>query len=87
MNDHDLKHIYSTNVDRLNSVLDENSSELWRMIVSAKGEYDEAQFGPFWDHMESEFGIAPTVTEYGEISPLLKVIDEQKFLFFVLKYK
>lgn len=84
----DLRHIYSTNVDRLNTVLDEDYSELWRMIVAARGEwqYDESR-ETFWDYMNSEFGIATTVTEYGEISPKVIVVDQQKFLFFVLKYK
>ena len=84
----DLSRIYSTTEERLNTVLDTRNSEVWRMIRTARKDWEsEIIQETFWDYLEKEAGILVELNNHGDIKLPAKVIDDEKFLIFVLRYK
>ena len=88
----DLSRIYSTTEERLNTILDTRDSEVWRMIRTARKDWEFERESriiqeTFWDYLEREAGILVELNNHGDIKLPAKVIDDEKFLIFVLKYR
>lgn len=84
----DLSRIYSTIKERLNTILDTRNSEVWRMIKTAREDWEsEIIKETFWDYLEKEAGILVELDRDGNIKMPAKVIDDEKFLIFVLRYR
>lgn len=85
-----LKDLYATPDDRLDTILDRNHVKFWRNLRRAKPDsitdpYEVAKY------VLEEYGVELTVTsgEFGSLgyAPEAKIVDEQKYLVFLLKYQ
>lgn len=85
--------LYSTPDSRLDTVgsFTENQIEVWMMIRSANAEYRE-QFGSdfktadWLQWLNDQWGIRIRHLDLG-LDKNYEIVDEEKFLMFVLKYK
>jgi hypothetical protein len=85
-----LKDLYATQDDRLDTILKRGDVNFWRILRRVKpaeltDPYEVAKY------MLAEFGVELTVTtsDFGAIgyAPEARVVDEQKYLMFLLKYQ
>lgn len=86
MSDDSLKNIYSTVEDRINTILSTENSNMWRMIVAARGEWSIHHGGNFRDWLRSTYGVVLNDMDSG-LSTEVEVVDNDLFLIFVLKYR
>jgi hypothetical protein len=87
MSDDSLKNIYSTVEDRIDTILSTENSNMWRMIVAARGEWSKLHLdGNFRDWLRSTYGVVLNDMDSG-LSTEVEVIDNDLFLIFVLKYR
>jgi hypothetical protein len=86
--DYDPAKIYDTQENRLNTILDGKNSEMWRMITNARKDWQLRYDGDtFWDFLEQESGICVSLDSNGFLLLPATIVDQEKFLIFVLKYK
>jgi hypothetical protein len=89
-NNDSLKNLYATAEDRMDTMLDRRHVGFWLMIRKAKppGVGDPHLIAKY---MLDEFGIKLTVTtnDFGALgyAPEAHIVDEQKYLLFLLKYQ
>jgi hypothetical protein len=85
-----LKDLYATQEDRIDTILDRRDVTFWRCLRKAKpanttDPYEIAKY------VLDEFGVELIITigEFGGIgyAPEAKIVDEQKYLIFLLKYQ
>ena len=87
MSDDSLKNIYSTVEDRINTILSTENSNMWRMIVTARGEWSKLNLdGNFRDWLRSTYGVVLNDMDSG-LSTEVEVVDGDLFLIFVLRYR
>lgn len=86
----ELKDLYTTQDDRLDTILDRGHVDFWRMLRKAK---PAELTDPYKvsEYVLAEFGVELTVTtsDFGAVgyAPEAKIVDEQKYLVFLLKYQ
>jgi hypothetical protein len=86
--DYDPQRIYSTKEERLNTILSPENSDMWRMISAARKDWNPVTTtGTFWDFLGREAGILVELDENGSIMLPATVIDQEKYLIFVLRYR
>jgi hypothetical protein len=86
----ELKDLYATSENRLDTILDRSHVDFWRMLRRVKpaaltDPYEIAKF------VLDEFGVKLVVTtsDFGAVgyAPEAEIVDEQKYLVFLLKYQ
>ena len=75
---------YTTHSQRLDTIL---GTDLWVKIKSAQQEYKAAGVNiPFMNWIRSTYGVELQLHTTGEFKPNIKIIDEQKYTYFILKF-
>ena len=88
MSNDSLKNIYSTVEDRIDTILSTENSNMWRMISAARKDWNTVTTTEtFWDFIGREAGISVELDENGSIMLPATVIDQEKYLIFVLRYR
>jgi len=79
---------YSNTEARINTILDFQSSNTWRMIVAARRHWSSVDHGDlnFWQWTEQQWGIHITVNDDGTINHVFTIVDEAKYTMFLLKF-
>ena len=60
-----------------------NLQSLVKEFAEEKGKYETPEL---FEWIENKYGLRPILTTDGEITDDYKVVDEQKFLVYILKY-
>lgn len=85
-----IKDLYATSDSRLDTVLDRSDVAFWRTLRNLKSQLDLGGL-VFQDFLLEEYGIKLTMTsnENGHegFVPKAQIVDEQKYLMFLLKYQ
>ena len=82
------KDLYNTHAARLDTIIGASKS-IWVQIVSAKKEFDLLQIYKeidFYTWLQNTYGVKLTLTPAGEMRLENEILDEQKYLFFMLKH-
>jgi hypothetical protein len=82
------KYLYNTHAARLDTIIGD-SKTMWIQIVSAKREFDNLQIYKqidFYSWLKNEYGVKLKLTPGGEMSLENEILDEQKYLIFMLKH-
>lgn len=82
------KDLYSTQARRLDTIIGD-SKTIWMQIVSAKKEFDLLQIykqTDFYNWLQHTYGVKLQLTPDGEMSLENEILDEQKYLVFMLKH-
>jgi hypothetical protein len=80
---------YKDTVARINTILGNQSTDLWRMVIAAKQDYilqGPHIFVTFWDWLDERWGLQRRVNDDGSLSIEITVADEKKYALFILKY-
>ena len=80
--------LYSTRARRLDTIIGD-SKTIWMQIVSAKKEFDLLQLykqTDFYNWLQNTYGVKLQLTPDGEMSLENIILDEQKYLVFMLKH-
>ena len=83
-------HLYTSKEARLDTIA--GGQTWWPRLFKAREEYfglsdrNTATIGTFQDWLEVEYGVRLVLDETGAITDQYKIIDEQKYLVFELKY-
>jgi hypothetical protein len=89
-NNDSLKDLYTTPEDRIDTILDRSDVAFWRALRKLKSQLDLGGL-VFQDFLLEEYGIKLTMTsnENGHEGyvPKAEIVDEQKYLMFLLKYQ
>lgn len=88
-NNDELKNLYSTTEDRIDTLLTRDHADFWIAVRTAMSGMKFDSPSEIRAHLLEEFGIDLTYTEgsgaYGFL-PEARIVDEQKYLIFMLKY-
>ena len=79
---------YSSHAKRLDTIIGD-SKIIWMQIVSAKKEFDLLQLykeTDFYNWLQNTYGVKLQLTPDGEMSLENEILDEQKYLVFMLKH-
>lgn len=79
---------YESQAARLDTIIGD-SKTIWMQIVSAKKEFDMLQIYnqiDFYNWLQETYGVKLHLTPDGEMSLQNEVLDQQKYLVFVLKH-
>jgi hypothetical protein len=79
---------YSSHAKRLDTIIGD-SKTIWMQIVSAKKEFDLLQLykeTDFYNWLQNTYGVKLQLTPDGEMSLENEVLNEQKYLIFMLKH-
>ena len=79
---------YSNTEARINTILDWESSGMWRLIVAARrywGTVDN-DYKVFWDWLDVQWGLRATINDDGTVMPQIMIVDEAKYTMFLLKF-
>ena len=79
---------YASKEARLDTIIGD-SKTIWLQIVSAKREFDLLQIyqqTDFYKWLQEEYGVKLHLTPDGEMTLENEVLDEQKYLIFMLKH-
>lgn len=82
------KDLYNTQAARLDTIIGD-SKTIWMQIVSAKREFDLLQIyqqTDFYNWLQDTYGVKLWLTPDGEMSLENEILDEQKYLIFMLKH-
>jgi predicted 3-demethylubiquinone-9 3-methyltransferase (glyoxalase superfamily) len=82
------KDLYNTQAKRLDTIIG-SSKTIWIQIVSAKKEFDLLQIYQqidFYKWLQDTYGVKLQLTPDGEMSLANEILDEQKYLIFMLKH-
>lgn len=82
------KDLYSTQAKRLDTIIGD-SKTIWLQIVSAKREFDLLELykeTDFYNWLQNTYGVKLQLTPEGEMSLENEILDEHKYLVFMLKH-
>lgn len=89
VNSNNVNHLYDTPDQRLNTMLGRSDVDFWRKLRKLKSEIDLGGL-EFQDWLVEEYGVKLTLTSNtaGQTGydPQAEIVDEQKYLIFLLKY-
>ena len=90
-NNDSLKDLYSTPEDRIDTILDRSNVDFWRCLRRAMKGIDIKEPEEVIVYVAGEFGVQLELSsgDFGSVGykPRARIIDEQKYLFFLLKYQ
>ena len=93
MDDSDsLKNLYATPEDRIDTILDRRNARFWTALRKAMHSLEENITDPeaILEYVREEFGVELELSE-GSLGlgfkPTAKVVDEQKYLIFILRHQ
>ena len=90
-NDDSLKNLYASPEDRIDTILDRSSAAFWIALRKAMQNTDIKDPMEITNYVVEEFGVQLEVAhgEFGSIgfSPTARIVDEQKYLIFLLKHQ
>jgi hypothetical protein len=90
-NNDNLKDLYATPEDRIDTLLDRSRAAFWIALHGAMNSVDIKDPEEIVIYVAEEFGVQLEV-DHGEFGsrgfkPVARIIDEQKYLVFLLKYQ
>ncbi len=72
--------------DSPNIKFHENREQYWQMLKDEKEKYTNDTMVDWLQGVEEEYGMRPTFNDTGDFTDMYEVIDQQKYLIYLLKY-
>lgn len=63
-----------------------NREQYWQMLKDERENYTNDTMDDWMQGIEDKYGMRPILNESGSFTDMYEVIDEQKFLVYLLKY-
>ena len=86
-----IKDLYTTAEDRIDTILDRSHVDFWRCLRRAMNRSDIKEPEEVVIYVAEEFGVQLELSngDFGSVGfkPQARIIDEQKYLIFLLKYQ